>query len=43
MEGDCLSAELWGYLHGLKLGWNLSYQNVILESDSADAVDLMRN
>ncbi|KAK4256278.1 hypothetical protein QN277_009163 [Acacia crassicarpa] len=42
LEGDCLSAKLWGCLHGLKLSWDLGYRNVILESDSADVVDLLR-
>ncbi|KAK4283181.1 hypothetical protein QN277_000163 [Acacia crassicarpa] len=42
-EGDCLTAELWGCLHGLKLAWDRGYRNVILEVDSADAVELIRN
>ncbi|KAK4270121.1 hypothetical protein QN277_023200 [Acacia crassicarpa] len=42
MEGDSLSAELWGCLHGLKLAWNLGHQQVILEVDSAEAIDLMK-
>ncbi|KAK4281342.1 hypothetical protein QN277_012850 [Acacia crassicarpa] len=39
--GDSLSAELWGCLHGLKMTWDLGFRFVILESDSAEAVDLI--
>ncbi|KAK4285126.1 hypothetical protein QN277_001868 [Acacia crassicarpa] len=40
--GDCLTAELWGSLHGLKLAWDLGFRKVILEVDSSDAVELMK-
>ena len=42
MEGDSLSTELWGCLHDLKLAWDLRHRQVILESDSAKAIDLMK-
>lgn len=42
-EGDSLTSELWGCLHGLKLAWDMGVKNVILEIDSADAVELLRN
>ncbi|KAK4278961.1 hypothetical protein QN277_016730 [Acacia crassicarpa] len=41
--GDSLSAELWGCLHGLKLVWDMGFRNVILEVDSVEAVDLIKN
>ncbi|KAK4258548.1 hypothetical protein QN277_004989 [Acacia crassicarpa] len=41
-EGDSLTAELWGCLLGLKLAWDRGFRNVILEVDSAEAVELMR-
>ncbi|KAK4285196.1 hypothetical protein QN277_001926 [Acacia crassicarpa] len=42
MEGDSLSAKLWGCLHSLKLAWDLGHRQVILEADSAEAIDLMK-
>ena len=41
--GDSLTAELWGGLHDLKLAWDLGFRKVILEMDSSDVVDLLKN
>ena len=43
MEGDVLSTELWGIVHGLKIAWDMGFRNVIIESDSAEACNLLIN
>ncbi|KAK4267368.1 hypothetical protein QN277_024155 [Acacia crassicarpa] len=40
--GDSLNAELWGCLHGLKIAWDMGYRDAILETDSSDAVELIK-
>lgn len=42
VEGDSLSAELWGCLHGLKLAWDMGYRQIILEYDATEAVELIQ-
>ncbi|KAK4275212.1 hypothetical protein QN277_018336 [Acacia crassicarpa] len=42
-EGDSLTAELWGCLHGLKIAWDSGFRQAVLELDSAEAIALLRN
>lgn len=41
--GNCsvLLEELWGILTGLELAWELGFRNILLESDSHNAVSLL--
>ncbi|CAL1395909.1 unnamed protein product [Linum trigynum] len=43
--GSCSAAlaELWAIYHGLKLGWNLGYRAIIIETDSQLAIQLVKN
>ncbi|XP_028768143.1 uncharacterized protein LOC114725745 [Neltuma alba] len=40
-DGDKLSAEIWGCLHGLKMVWDAGYKKVLLETDSTNAIELL--
>lgn len=42
-EGDSLTSELWGCFHGLKLSWDLGFRKVMLEVDSTEAIELLKN
>ncbi|XP_061367963.1 uncharacterized protein LOC133310979 [Gastrolobium bilobum] len=41
--GNCssLQAELWAIFHGLNFVWNSGWKNIILESDSSQAIGLL--
>lgn len=41
--GSCsiLAAELWGIFHGLRMAWNRGFQNIVVYSDSKNAIDLL--
>lgn len=38
---DNLTAEVYAIIHGLDLAWNHGYRDIILESDSKSAIDLL--
>ncbi|XP_054824106.1 uncharacterized protein LOC129322086 [Prosopis cineraria] len=40
---DCLSAELWALLMGTKHAWRLRLRQIMIATDSQDAVDLVKN
>ncbi|KAK8494425.1 hypothetical protein V6N12_055678 [Hibiscus sabdariffa] len=42
-EGRCsvVEAELWGFVTGMEMAWALGYRQLIIESDSADALRLI--
>lgn len=40
---DSKAAEIWAYMVGLKVYWDASYRKIILETDSMEALDLLRN
>ncbi|KAK4283002.1 hypothetical protein QN277_000008 [Acacia crassicarpa] len=39
---DALNSELWAMAEGLSLAWDLGIRKVMLESDAASAVDLIK-
>lgn len=38
---DNLTTEIYAIMHGLDLAWNRGYRDVILETDSKSAIDLL--
>ncbi|XP_028798872.1 uncharacterized protein LOC114760890 [Neltuma alba] len=40
---DALTAELWACIMGLKRVWDKSYRNILLRSDSQEALNLLHN
>ena len=42
-EGDSLTAELWGCVHGLKIAWESGFRNIMLEIDFADALAIIKD
>lgn len=43
--GECsvLASELWAILYGARLAWERGFQNIIIESDSLLAINLLKN
>lgn len=43
--GSCtiLAAELWGIFHGLKIAWSRGFMNIVVQSDSKNAINLLTN
>lgn len=36
-----LEAELWGIYHGINIAWSRGFRNLIVESDSVDAIEAL--